>query len=324
MDEPVRHEDRAPTEGITRPHPAPPRRSVPLPAATIKSMVDEPDAEARVRGIVNSPSYVRADLDLALLAREELRPVRLQVEYLKPELLLTEHRIDATIVVFGSTRIVEPAEAERRLAAARRELEKRPDDPDAARRVSIAERVHAKSRYYEIARELGRIVSEFSRASHGKRLAIMTGGGPGIMEGANRGAFDVGAKSVGLNITLPHEQFPNPYITHELCFQFRYFALRKMHFLKRARALVAFPGGYGTFDELFETLCLIQTRTIDPLPVVLAGERFWRGAFDRDFLVAEGVIDPEDVELFSFAETAEGIWDRILSWYRHAGRDITD
>jgi uncharacterized protein (TIGR00730 family) len=150
----------------------------------------------------------------------------------------------------------------------------------------------------------------------------VTGGGPGIMEAANRGAHDVGAKSVGLNITLPHEQFPNPYITPELCFQFRYFALRKLHFMLRARALVAFPGGYGTLDELFETLCLIQTRKVEPLPVVLVGEQYWRRVFDAEFLAAEGVIDPEDVELFRFAETADEIWKGICAWYEEAGAPL--
>jgi uncharacterized protein (TIGR00730 family) len=148
---------------------------------------------------------------------------------------------------------------------------------------------------------------------------VMTGGGPGMMEAANRGAFDVGAQSIGLNITLPHEQYPNPYITPELCFRFHYFALRKLHFLLRARALVAFPGGYGTFDELFETLTLIQTRSIRPVPVVLVGERYWRKAFDVDFMVDEGVIDAEDRELFWYAETAEEIWQGILQWHEANG-----
>jgi uncharacterized protein (TIGR00730 family) len=150
----------------------------------------------------------------------------------------------------------------------------------------------------------------------------MTGGGPGIMEAANRGAFDVGAKSLGLNISLPHEQFPNPYVTPELCFRFHYFALRKLHLLLRAKALVSFPGGYGTFDELFEVLTLIQTRTIKPMPVILVGEEFWRGAVDFDYLAGEGVIDPEDRELFWFAETAEEIWEGILDWYEASGAPL--
>ncbi len=142
------------------------------------------------------------------------------------------------------------------------------------------------------------------------------------MEAANRGAYEVGAKSAGLNIALPHEQFPNPYITPELCFQFRYFGLRKMHFMMRAKAFVAFPGGYGTLDELFEALCLIQTRKIDPLPVVLVGEDYWRRAFDAEFLAAEGTIDPEDTELFNFAETADQIWKGICAWYEKLGEPL--
>ncbi|HXY05341.1 MAG TPA: LOG family protein, partial [Burkholderiaceae bacterium] len=154
------------------------------------------------------------------------------------------------------------------------------------------------------------------------RVMVVTGGGPGIMEAANRGAFDVGAKSIGLNIALPHEQYPNPYITPELCLRFHYFALRKLHFVLRARALVAFPGGYGTFDELFETLTLIQTRKIEPVPVVLVGEDYWRRAFDVDFLVDEGVIASEDREMFWYAETAEQIWDGILQWHESNGTPL--
>ena len=151
---------------------------------------------------------------------------------------------------------------------------------------------------------------------------LMTGGGPGIMEAANRGAYDVGAKSIGLNITLPHEQFPNPYIAPDLCFSVRYFAIRKLHLLLRARALVVFPGGFGTLDELFETLNLVQSRKIEPLPVVLVGEDYWRGAFDPDYLVREGVVDPEDRELFWYAETADEVWQGILEWHRRAGRPL--
>ncbi len=169
---------------------------------------------------------------------------------------------------------------------------------------------------------MGRLVGEAEDAATGGRLAIVTGGGPGIMEAANRGAYDVEARSIGHNIRLPLEQYPNPYITPELCFQFHYFAIRKLHFLLRARALVAFPGGYGTLDELFETLTLVQTRTIEPVPVVLVGEEFWRRAFDADFLVEEGVIAPEDRQLFWYAETAEEIWNGLLRWHELAGRPL--
>lgn len=189
------------------------------------------------------------------------------------------------------------------------------------RRLEVAERLQAKSHYYDVARELGRLVSS-SQPAEKREVVVMTGGGPGIMEAANRGAYDAGSKSIGLNIHLPHEQYPNPYITPELCFRFHYFALRKLHFLKRAQALVAFPGGFGTFDELFETLTLIQTRTIKPVPVVLVGERYWREAVNIDFLGAEGVIDAEDRDLFWYAETAEEIWDGILHWHEINGEPL--
>jgi uncharacterized protein (TIGR00730 family) len=181
--------------------------------------------------------------------------------------------------------------------------------------------VLAKSHYYEVAREFGRLVSVSSRASNGQ-VVIVTGGGPGIMEAANRGAFDVQAKSVGLNISLPHEQYPNPYVTPDLCFNFHYFAMRKLHFLLRAKALVAFPGGYGTLDELFEVLTLVQTRKIKPIPIVLVGKSYWRRAVDLDFLVDEGVIDREDRELFWLAETAQETWDGILHWYDMSGEPL--
>lgn len=177
-------------------------------------------------------------------------------------------------------------------------------------------RVSAKNPYYAVAREFGRIVGRSGRA------AILTGGGPGIMEAANRGASEAGGPSIGLNIDLPHRQSPNPYITPDLCLRFRYFALRKLHFLLRARALVAFPGGFGTFDELFETLTLVQTRKIEPLPIVLVGEAHWRRAVDFGFLAAERMIGARDLELFRYAETARGIWGAIRGWYRHAGRPV--
>jgi uncharacterized protein (TIGR00730 family) len=251
-----------------------------------------------------------------------VRGVRLQIDYLKPELLLEEHEIHKTIVVFGSTRICEPAAACRKVEALRASLTADTSNVELARRLAIAERIHAKSHYYEVAREFGRLVSSANHDPRKHHSVIITGGGPGMMEAANRGAFDVGAKSVGLNISLPHEQYPNPYVTPELCFSFHYFALRKLHFLLRAKALVAFPGGYGTFDELFEVLTLVQTRKIKPIPVVLVGESYWRRAVDIDFLVDEGVIDPEDRDLFWFAETAQDIWNGILHWYDACGEPL--
>jgi uncharacterized protein (TIGR00730 family) len=245
------------------------------------------------------------------------------MEYLKPQTLLQEHAIHDTIVVYGSTRIPEPAAARRKAEALRKALEADPRNTILIRKLAVAERIVAKSHYYEIAREFGRLVGESHDDDRSQsKLTIMTGGGPGIMEAANRGAFDVGANSIGLNIDLPHEQYPNPYITPDLCFRFHYFALRKMHLLLRAKALVAFPGGFGTMDELFEVLTLVQTRKIKPVPIVLVGEPYWRRAFDVGFLVDEGAIDPEDRELFWYAETAKEIWDSILHWYDACGTPL--
>ncbi|MEM9554144.1 MAG: LOG family protein [Acidobacteriota bacterium] len=321
----VRSVAPSPTVKRAEAPPVPPReRLQPLPEQAPKPAVEDPDAAARIEAIVTSDTYLRVDEDASFLHRDELRPARLQLEYLKTELLQRDFGVRATVAVFGGSRIAEPGAAQRRLEAARAALEAAPDDAAAQLEVERSERVLAKSRYYDEARALGRIVGDAGGGPSDPRLLVVTGGGPGIMEAANRGAHDVGAPSVGLNITLPHEQFPNPYITPELAFQFRYFALRKMHFLMRARALVAFPGGYGTLDELFETLCLIQTRKVEPLPVVLVGEEFWRATFDAEHLVREGTIDPEDVDLFWFAETAEEVWQGLLDWYARRGESIFD
>ena len=294
-----------------------------LPWHAPKSAEDDADAPARVQAIVRSPGYRQADQDTDFLNRDEIRGVRLQIDYLKAELLLAQHDIRHTIVVFGSTRIPEPAAARRRLATAQAALAADPGNAALARRVTLAEKVAEKSHYYEIAREFGHLVGKGGNGPADSRVVIMTGGGPGIMEAANRGAHDVGAKSVGLNISLPHEQYPNPYVTPDLCFSFHYFAMRKLHFLKRACALVAFPGGYGTLDELFETLTLVQTGTIARVPVVLVGEDYWRRAFDIDFLVEEGAVDDEDRDLFRFTETAAGTWETILRWHREIGQPLT-
>jgi uncharacterized protein (TIGR00730 family) len=265
--------------------------------------------------ILKSPSYVRASDDLQFLHREELRPVRLMLELMKPELIQQAHGVKSTIVVFGGTRIVERKMAEERLAAAEAAVAESVDHAAARKAVDVAQRILAKARYYEVARELGRIVSSRCQVNGQCDMVVVTGGGPGVMEAANRGAADVLAKSMGLNITLPHEQAPNPYITPELCFQFQYFALRKMHFLLRAKALVAFPGGYGTLDELFETLTLIQTGKMPRVPILLVGKWFWQRLIDWQFLVEEGTISPEDVNLFDYAETAEEVWEKIVSFH---------
>jgi uncharacterized protein (TIGR00730 family) len=295
-------------------------RRKPLPSQEPKSATEDAQAPAAVQAILDSPSYRQADHDVDFLSRGDTRDIRLALDYEKAELLLKERGIAHTIVVFGSTRICEPAAAKRKvesLAGAARGQGK-----VAVRRLEIAKRILAKSSYYDVARQFGRIVSESGGKRRRNRIVIATGGGPGIMEAANRGACDASAQSVGLNIALPHEQFPNPYITPELCFRFHYFAIRKLHFLLRARALVAFPGGYGTLDELFEVLTLSQTRKLNPLPVILVGEAYWRKVFDPDFLVSEGTIDPEDRDLFWYAETAEDIWRGIVDWYAAAGRPL--
>ena len=305
------------------PRPADPlHRQQPLPWQRPKDVEDDPDARRRVQAIVEGASYSPADEDVAFLQTDETRGLRLQLDYLKPEVMLQEQGVARTVVVFGSTRTWEPAAARRRLHAARAAALERPDDPTLQCRLATAERLEAKSGYYKTARELGALIANAGGGPADNRVMVMTGGGPGIMEAANRGAFDLGAKSIGLNITLPHEQYPNPYVTPGLCFSFHYFALRKLHFLKRACALVAFPGGYGTLDELFETLTLIQTRKIPPVPVVLVGESYWRRAVDIDFLVDEGVIDPEDRDLFWYAETAPAIWQGILRWHDSNGTPL--
>lgn len=305
------------------PEPAlPKQRSEPLPWEQKKDPLDDAFAESRIQAILNHPSYQRADQDPTFLRRADTRGPRLELDYLKPELLLQQHGIQHTVVVFGSTRICEPSQARRNAGQAETAAKLNPHDVNARANLDVANRILAKSKYYEIAREFGRIVGRFGNGPEDSRITLMTGGGPGIMEAANRGAFDVGAKSIGLNITLPHEQFPNPYVTPELCFNVRYFAIRKLHFLLRAKALVVFPGGFGTLDELFETLTLIQTRKINPLPVVLVGEEYWRRLFEPDFLVDEGVIDAEDRELFWFAQTASEAWDGVVAWHLKSGTPL--
>lgn len=275
------------------------------------------DESQRLRRILASGSHRRADEDLELLARGELRPLRLQLEFLKPELTLQDRGVRHTIVVFGGSRVVSPEAAREALAHAQSH------DASAGER-QLAERLVERSRYYEMAREFGRLVGRAGEGPSDNRLVLATGGGPGLMEAANRGACDVGASSIGLGIVLPREQQPNPYLSPELSFRFRYFALRKMHFMLRARALVAFPGGYGTFDETFETLCLVQTGKREPIPVVLVGREFWSRAVDFPFLVSEGVIDQADLDLFSFAESAEEIWGTVQAWYEARGRSLIE
>ena len=256
-------------------------------------------------------SYIHAFKDTEFLERDELRPIRIGLELLKPELIQREEGIHSTIVVFGSARIQEPDVMAEALNKAEEDVARSPNDPEVRRKATIARRQFALSKYYDVAREFGRLVSSTCQIDGRCDYVIVTGGGPGIMEAANRGAADVQAKSIGLNITLPHEQHPNPYITPALSFQFRYFAIRKMHFLIRAKALVAFPGGFGTLDELFETLTLLQTGKTDQVMVVLVGREFWEHVINWQWLVDNGLISPADVKLFHYAETAQEAWDLI-------------
>lgn len=251
-----------------------------------------------------SPAYRLAYTDQDFMLTEEMRSVRLMLELAKPEKTLQALGISQTVVMFGSARTPDTEQAEASLAAA--QSENLSEKELKHRQVAITQ-----SRYYEQARELAKLIAEKSPSSAVGELHVITGGGPGIMEAANRGASEVGAKSIGLNIVLPHEQYPNPYITPELCFRFHYFAMRKMHFLMRAKALVVFPGGFGTLDELFETLTLVQTKKVQPLPILIFGKAFWQKLVNFDFLVEQGMISAEDLSLFRYVETAQEAWDII-------------
>ncbi|NJC35137.1 hypothetical protein GGR88_002651 [Sphingomonas jejuensis] len=251
------------------------------------------------------PAYKLAFQDNDFLLRDDLRPVRFQLELLKPELLLDEAQIGSTFVFYGSARIPEPDKAQALLDLA--------TDDDGRR---IAESLVAKSRYYDVARRLAQMASGMERDTEGKRhFVVCSGGGPSIMEAANRGAQDVGAESIGLNILLPHEQAPNLYVTPSLSFQFHYFALRKMHFLLRARAVAVFPGGFGTFDEMFELLTLIQTGKVAPIPILLFGREFWERVVNFDALADEGVVSRRDLGLFRYVDTPEEAWAHVQDWY---------
>lgn len=271
--------------------------------------------DPRLQAILQSPGYRRADQDLEFLERPELRPVRMQLELLKPEMLMEEHQIRSTIVLFGGTRIAERSEAQRRLDLAQAAAAAAPQDKHLARQVERCRRLLDKSPYYDAAREFARLVSELGQTNAEAHYVVMTGGGPGIMEAGNRGAHDAGCKSIGLNITVPAEQLPNPYITPELCFQFRYFALRKMHFLLRAKALVVFPGGYGTLDELFDALTLRQTHKMQEIPIVLYGRSYWERVIDFQFLADEGVIEDEHLALFEYADSPPEAWQLIARFH---------
>ncbi|MEX3916340.1 TIGR00730 family Rossman fold protein [Paraburkholderia sp. BR10872] len=268
----------------------------------------------RVRQLIESQSYVQADEDAAFLRRPEMCGVRLQLDYWKTEERLQHLGIAHTVVVYGSTRVTSPARARRRLAATRR-LAQVDTGAQAQRELLVAQALLQRSIYYDVARKLGALIGHARGTGKLPRLTVVTGGGPGIMEAANRGAFDAGAPTVGMNITLPREQYPNPYLTPDLCFRFHYFAIRKLHLLERAKAAVFFPGGYGTCDELFEVLTLLQTGKIAPFPVLLVGETWWRSIIDFAAMAEAGMIDPDDLALFRFCESAEEVWAAIRNWY---------
>ena len=267
--------------------------------ALVRSKVDvEKSRKIPLTPQTRSPAYRLAFDDKDFLTREELRPVRLQLELLKPEMLLREHGIRSTIVLFGGARIPEPG---KKAWAGKTAQQKR--------------NLEANSRYYEEARQFARLVSQYAATTNFSEMIVVTGGGPGVMEAGNRGAHDVGAPSIGLNIVLPHEQAPNEFVTPGLCFNFHYFAIRKMHFLMRAKAVAVFPGGFGTLDELFESLTLIQTKRMEPIPLILFGREFWSKVIDFQVLVDEGTISPEDFELIHQVDTAVEGWEHIRKHY---------
>jgi len=261
-----------------------------------------------------SAAYKLAFQDDEFLLREDLRPIRFQLELLKPHVLLEEAQIASTFVFYGSARIPSPEKAQSLIDAAKTDRDLR-----------IANNLAAKAKYYDEARKLATIAAQFPANSAGcHHFVVCSGGGPSIMEAANRGAHEVGAQTIGLNIVLPHEQAPNAYVTPELSFQFHYFALRKMHFLIRARALAVFPGGFGTFDEFFELLTLVQTGKIDPIPILLFGRDFWNRVVDFEALADEGVIAHSDLDLINWVETAEEAWAVVEAFYEKEGEPGCD
>lgn len=269
----------------------------------------------RLNSILENSSYRLAYEDTEFMTDENLRGIRLQLELLKPESYLRNHHINSTVVVFGSARILSPEKAKLALESLEKQAHCTPDDDKLNSAILVARRNLNQSKYYEEARRFAQIVSKRFQEEGRRDFVVVTGGGPGIMEAGNRGAFDGSGRSIGFNITLPHEQAPNSFITPGLCFQFRYFGLRKMHFLLRAVALVVFPGGYGTLDELFEVLTLIQTNKMKQVPIVLVGTEFWQKAINFSFLLEEGFINEKDIQLFTIVDTAEEIITTIHNFY---------
>jgi len=269
----------------------------------------------RIEKILLSPSYRLVENDHEFLAKNDLRPVRMQLELLKPELTFKEEGIKQTFVVFGGTQIIPYKEAEDRLELVQDSLKEHPDNISLKREESVASKILAKSKYYDAAREFGRLLGEWLKENGRTDCALVTGGGPGIMEAANRGAWEAGIRSVGLNITLPREQRPNSYIDPHLCFRFRYFGLRKMHFLLRAGALVIFPGGFGTLDEMFDALTLRQTNRMQKIPIILYGRDFWKRVINVEVLADEGTISDRDLELLQYADDPARVLEIIKDFH---------
>jgi len=262
--------------------------------------------------LTHSSSYLRAYEDVELLRQPALRSVRLQLEALKPELYLLAKDISETVVCFGSARVQPKKEAKAKLAQAKKDLAKKPGDKKLQQAVLAAKGLLSLSKYYDIGRELGKLIVTKSK----KRFAVITGGGPGLMEAANRGAYENGGISIGMNITLPHEQEPNPYITPNMAFLFHYFSVRKMHLVMRAKAVVVLPGGFGTFDEMFELLTLVQTGKKERIPIILLGKNFWSQVINVKVLAEYGVIHPDDTKVFQMADTAQEAWNIIAKFYK--------
>ncbi len=274
-----------------------------------------PKVEANRKAILRSSTYVLAEKDSEWMKEAEMRPMRMQLELQKTEIVLRRAGVKSTVVVFGGTQILPEEEAKGKLDQAQATLAENPKDPKAERSVVRAQARMNNSRFYNDCRDFAKLVSSRCQLDGKCEFVVTTGGGPGVMEAGNRGAFEVGAKSIGLNIELPHEQEPNPYITPELCLQFHYFAMRKFHFILRAAALVVFPGGYGTLDELFNTLCLRQTGRMQAIPIILYGRKYWESVINFQTLADEGVIADEHLDLISYAETPEEAWELIAKFH---------
>ena len=277
--------------------------------------MSDPNEQQRLKEIMDNPSYQVAYKDLDFIGSEDLRPVRLHLELLKPEKMMEEAGIHSSVVVFGGTQVASKEQADALVAAAKAKLAANADDAEAQRELVRANNVLKKSRYYEECREFARLVTEYNKQHRDGEFFIKTGGGPGIMEAGNRGAYEAGGKSMALNITLPFEQTPNSYITPGLCFQFNYFAIRKMHFLLRAKAIVCFPGGFGTLDELFTVLTLRQTGRMQEVPIILYGKDYWDGIIDFQFLADQAVISDSHLKLFQYTETPEETWKVIRDFH---------